>query len=130
MKHNKTEDNETYSWRIVRSISWTEDELITGRVGGANKIFGRIAAALLYEGQRSRWWFRLLTAKISFLRSSVNIGIEGTLQIGLFAEDEIKEFVIELVINVGEDYNNQQLIRLINGEHKEFYRKSRLGHIY
>lgn len=28
------------------------------------------------------------------------------------AEDEIKGFVIELVVGVGEDYNSQQLIRL------------------
>jgi hypothetical protein len=105
--HNKAENSDTYSWRIVGSVSWTEDELITGRVDGVNKSFGRIAAALLYEGQRSRRWFRLLTTKISFLHSSVNIGIEGTFQIGMFAEDVIKEFVIELVVQVGEDYNSQ-----------------------
>ena len=49
----------------------------------------------------------MLTAKISFLRSGVGIGIEDTFQIGMFAEDEIKESVIELVVDVGEDYNNQ-----------------------
>ena len=62
----------------------------------------------------------MLTTKISFLRSGVNIGIEGTFQIGLFAEDKIKEFVVELVINVGEDYNNQQLICLFKSEYKKF----------
>ena len=45
----------------------------------------------------------MLTTEISFLFSSVSIGIEGTFQIGLFAKDEIKEFVIEFVVDVGED---------------------------
>jgi hypothetical protein len=93
----------TYSWRIVSSISWTKDELITGRIGGANKSFGRIAAALLYVGQRSRRGFRLLTTIISFLRCSVSIGIKSTFQIGFFAKYEIKKFVIEFVVEVGKD---------------------------
>ena len=59
----------------------------------------------------------MLTTKISFFRSSVNICIEDTFQIRMFAEDEIKEFVIKLVVDVGEDYNNQKLIRFISGEY-------------
>ena len=62
---------------------------------------------MLYEGQRSRRVFGLLTTEIGFLLSGVNIGIEDAFQIGFFAEHEIKEFVIELVIDVGEDYKNK-----------------------
>lgn len=46
----------------------------------------------------------------------MSIGIEGTLQIGFFAKYEIKEFVIELVVEVGEDYTKKKLIFFISGE--------------
>jgi len=101
--HSIAERDEAYSWRIVGSISRTKDKLVTGGINWVNKSLGRITAALLYVGQRSRKRFRLLTTKVGFLRSSVNIGIERTFQIRLFAEDEIKEFVIEFVIDIGKD---------------------------
>ena len=37
----------------------------------------------------------------------MSIAIEGTFQIGMFTEDEIKEFIIKLVVEIDEDYNSQ-----------------------
>jgi len=88
--------------RIVCPVSGTKDKLITVGCVGVCECIRSPPTTLLDIRQSCGQGFRLLATQVGFLRSGVDVGVEGAFEIRPFTEHVVKEIVIEFVVKVGE----------------------------
>lgn len=99
----------TYTWRIVGSVGGAEYEFIAVRSCGVRERFCGIATALLDEGQAGGWVDRLLASFVRLLVRGVDVRVKCAFEVGLLAEHEIKQLVIEFIIKVGEHWSTEDI---------------------
>jgi len=106
----------THPGSVVGTTSRSEDWFVTVGSSGIHQRGERIARTLLHVCQSCWLGLLSLASTVRFLCRRMNITKECTFEVGFLREDVVKQRVIELVVEIRENYEEyiQSTLNVVN----------------